>query len=171
MNDMQSVYLITGLPGSGKTELTKAAQIKLRCLHLSSEELRCMLFDLSPDKNDVDFSPNELSVVYDLIPVILRDLLSKGHSVIIEGVFRSRMQRSSIESICKSMSVSMKKYLVCADRNEIITRLVKRKNNATIEPAGVRAFEMIEKKFEMPGDDYKVIDTTYLSPSDLVKYI
>ena len=159
-NIIPSVVLICGLPGTGKSSIASMLHDFLGWSVVSTEVMRSRLFDYTVDKHDIDFSDDELCIVYKIVCIMTEFLVRKKLSVIVEGVFRSKKQRNSILNISENLGAIVVKVFLTGSDMEIMHRLKVRLEAGNIAPAGPRTFRSIKKRFEPVESDYLIYDTT-----------
>ncbi len=172
---MKNVILIIGLPGCGKSTISKKLSEKLGCHHLSTEYIRATLLGVNRVQADCDFTKEEQDKVYCEIAVEANKILKNNDIVLVEGVFRSRSQRSLLLNNLP-VNTQVIKFLIYADEQIVIKRLIERKKQGTIAPAGVEGYKQIKKQFSPPTTDenYFPIDNTFdldKSIAIILKYI
>lgn len=158
------LIFIIGLPCSGKSTVANKIAEKYGFIPFSTETIRAEFLADGRDKNeDCDFTPEQHKLVYGEIIKRARRILDSGHSVVIDGVYRSESQRSEVFNLLKEYSgkVSALLYLLTCAETETIRRLIKRKEEGTVAPAGVDGYRKISKEFEEPNlSTFKKLDTT-----------
>jgi predicted kinase len=92
------IYIVMGLPGSGKTEATKYLQKKLNAIVVNTDELRTKLFPAAVNTKTGDFTPEQLKQVYKALRPIIFYLVKAAPEkhYILEGSFRYEAQRTNI---------------------------------------------------------------------------
>ena len=93
MNNQGFLFLIIGLPGTGKSTLANYLSQKMNASILSTELFRSFLFNKKGTNKDIDFSKTELEIVYNSISYIVAQLSHINNNLIVEGVFRNNSQR------------------------------------------------------------------------------
>ncbi len=159
---MKNLILIIGLPGSGKSTISKSISMKLGCSHLSTENIRASLLGVTKVQADCDFTQEEQDKVYKAIAVKANKLLEQNNIVLVEGVFRSAIQRSLLLDKLPA-NTQIIKFLIFSDEQVVIKRLIERKKQGTVAPAGVEGYKKIKEQFLFPSKDenYIVIDNTF----------
>ncbi|MBD5584061.1 MAG: AAA family ATPase [Clostridia bacterium] len=158
------LIFIIGLPCSGKSTVASKIAEKYGFIPFSTEAVRAEFLAGERDKKeDCDFTPEQHKLVYGEIIKRARRILDSGRSVIIDGVYRSEAQRGEVFSLLdeyKGETPALCYWLTCAE-TETVRRLIKRKTEGTIAPAGIEGYKKISKEFAEPRlDIFKKLDTT-----------
>lgn len=154
---MESIILIIGLPGSGKTTLANMLSKYTGYDYISSEVIRASLLNISVVNSDCDFSEDEQSKTYGIMCELINQSLLNRKSLIVEGVFRTYAQRESVYKLIEYYNVSSFRFLITCQESEAIKRIIRRKIQGTISPAGESTYYDIKKSFEIPLNNEKVI--------------
>ena len=170
-NRNKTVILICGLPGCGKTSLSQALNKTLNFPVLSTEGLRAKIFNYSCVKQDKDFSKEELQITYKTISVLADLLLNQNLSIIVEGVFRSDVQRKLITDLRSNGLFRFIKVFLHGRDEEIIKRLELRMEIGSIAPAGSKSYYKIKDNFELVDSEYLKFDTTVYSTNEISEII
>lgn len=159
MSHKKNIILIIGLPGSGKTTLSKILSNKYNIPYFSTEEIRAELLKIVNVANDCDFTEEQAKTVYEIIVNKVQDALIESNYVIVEGVFRYKQQRQMIYNIQNARTHCF--YIYC-EENITIKRLKFRKMCHTISPAGVITYKKIKRQYEFPckNENFITIDNS-----------
>lgn len=149
---MSTLFLICGLPGSGKTTLAKKLEVTEKALRLSPDE---WISEILLDPNNISElnrlrSPTE-SIQWELA----KKVLSLGTNVILEWGFWSQEEREYYRKEAESIGAKVKLYYLNVEISEIWNRISKRNSNL---PKGTfhvtkHDLEIWAKSFEPPAHE------------------
>lgn len=154
------IHIVTGLPGSGKTSVSKILEKKLDAIVINTDEICGILF---PDRTvtvDGDFTDEQLTLIYKFIPVIatfLVRVMPLKH-IIFDGSFRLDSQRVALINAMKVINCSVSIMLVKANESAIKERISKRYNTG-LQLARYETYKAVEKQYETPSQAW-VIDNS-----------
>jgi|GEM_PF-2987849 len=152
MKNKQAIIII-GMPGSGKTSISKMLIDRLPFFYCSSDLIRSKLFEEERITEDRDYTPQELSIIYNAIYYISEIQSDNAHDLLIEGVYRSRELRNHLCYMLIEKGYTLNKFYITCNDSIAISRTTKRKKEGTSSPAGANGYLEIKSKFESPLDD------------------
>ncbi|MBI5945729.1 MAG: ATP-binding protein [Chloroflexi bacterium] len=123
---MATLFLICGLPGSGKTTLAKQLEALHPTLRLCPDEWITFLLADVTDTVEMD---RLRAAVESLQWEVAKRLLTLGLDVILENGFWSQEERASYRSQAKALGARVKLIYLNVDRDELWIRLSKRNEN------------------------------------------
>jgi len=143
---MPTLFLLCGLPGSGKTTLAKKLERERNALRLSPDE---WLWTLAIDLYDAA----KRAAVASLQWHVAERALALGVDVILENGFWLRAERDEYRSRAKALGVRVELHFLDVSRDELWARVDAR--NADLPPAMVRIdrdkFDLWWSWFERPA--------------------
>ncbi len=142
------IILIIGLPGCGKTTISKVLAKDMNAVRLSTESIRAELLGIDNESVDCDFTKEQQKEVYEIITKMTKKYLNDYHTIVVDGVFRNENQRNMISEI---KNAKIFKFYISCDENTIIKRLEERKSQKNIAPAGVHGYRKIKKEYKLPS--------------------
>lgn len=148
----QYLYIITGLPFSGKTTLTRKL-VKQFGLEVASVDEMLDRGNFVVEKMSYD----DWGVVYDQAFEKLKGLLKQGKSVVFDGGSLKKSERQALKDVAESFGISWKLIWVNTPVSEIIER---RKKNLTTQERDQLEDVTMEKAiamFEEPTSDESFI--------------
>lgn len=158
---MNSLYLLCGKPGCGKTTLAKKLNKEFGVIHLSADDFMLKLFGEIADRQLFD---EKLNATKNLIYEICKQLLVKN-DVVLDFGFWTRKERNEIKSIFKNSNVVL--VYLKLDNEKIFKQIEKRnanlKNNEYFMDK--TTFDFLSTKFEEPTNDENAI--IYSNQADL----
>jgi predicted kinase len=147
-NVMPTLFLICGLPGSGKTTLAKRLEREQAALRLTPDEWMARVVG---DGND----GAKRATVEEVQWEIAQRVLSLGVDVILESGFWARSERDDFRARAAALGADTKLYYLEVPIDELKRRLTLR--NAALPPdtfhVEVDQLDLWAKEFEPPTPD------------------
>lgn len=138
---MSILFMICGLPGSGKTTLARELEISQRALRLCADE---WIAALMKDIKDIEELDRLRDPVEALQWQMAKRALVLGMDVILENGFWSREERKRYRSEAESLGAHVELKYLALSRDELWERLSKRNANL---PAGT--FTITKEKLDL----------------------
>lgn len=138
---MATLYLICGLPGSGKTTLAKQLEQSHSALRLSPDEWIVPILSDPTDTAELDRlrSPIE-AIQWDMT----KRFLTLGVDVILEWGFWSREERDYFRKEAEALGAQVELHYLAVSRDELWARLSRR--NADLPPG---TFAVTEEQLDL----------------------
>jgi predicted kinase len=105
-----TLYILGGLPGSGKTTTCRRLKDQERCFVVSSDALRLALnAGIYPRADDY---PKLEPLVWELVRIALTDLIRRGENVAMDATNLSRIDRARWVDLARSVSPAVEVVLL-----------------------------------------------------------
>jgi len=146
-----TLFLIIGLPGSGKTTKAKEIELQRSALRFTPDEWIIALYGENLDRATRDAVRNP---VEQLQWQIAKQNLSHGMNVVLDWGFWTRTEREKYRKEAKAMGVSVQTIFIDVSPDELWKRVSNRsesqKGTLKIEQEDLEEWS---KKFEPPTED------------------
>ena len=146
------IVIVCGLPGVGKTTLSKALAPLIDAIILSTDKIRK---ELIPNPT---YSKKESEFVYEMLFLIAKYLHNAGKNCILDATFNREKSRNEV---AKKLDLSSEQVFivecVCPE-DLIISRLEKRKNDWS--DADIQVYNKMAKIYEPVRGEHITVDTS-----------
>ena len=135
------LILFCGLPGSGKTVLSKKLANKINSIYLNTDIVRKRLFETPAYTNE------EKDKIYSRMLDMADFALKQGKDVVLDGTFYKDSLRKSAISIAKNNS---EKYLIIeciAHEKTVKVWMQKRAKKKSVSDADFAVYERLKKEY------------------------
>ena len=150
-----ALIIISGLPGTGKSYLSKRLAERVRLLVLESDALRKLLF--SPPL----YSSQESAQLFRTIHRLLRELLRKGIPVILDATNLSERFREQLYSIADQLDVKLILVRVEAPPEVVHQRLENRaRDRENTSDADWAVYRRMRPSVDRIRRNHYVVDTS-----------
>ena len=175
-----SLFITTGLVGSGKTALAQALAKRLGLVMISSDVTRKRLASIPETEHRFEefdtgiYSPQFSRLTYDTMLAEARNILAEGSSLIIDASFIKSEQRLKAKSLAQEMKARF--FIIECTLDEELTRkrLTERLEQGSVSDGRWEIFRIQKEKFEpvveVPPQNRAIIDTTQ-SISEIIKQV
>jgi predicted kinase len=149
---MTTLYLMVGLPCSGKTTRAKELEYELFALRLTPDEWQVNLF--GHDVYDPEHDKRH-SLIEDMLWQIAARALSLGISIILDFGFWAREERDDYRTRAKKLGARSEVIFMDVDEEELMKRVRVRNDNLTNTIAYIPEELMISwiRFFQRPNAD------------------
>lgn len=146
------IVIVCGLPGVGKTTLSKKLAPLINAIVLSTDKIRKELIP-SPT-----YEREERRLIYDVMILLAKYLHSSGTNCILDATFNREDSRVEVK---KKLEINDEDFFivecVCPE-NVIIPRIRERKDDYS--DAGIDVYQKMKKIYEQVKGEHITIDTT-----------
>lgn len=150
---MRFLILVVGLPGSGKTLLSRRISQFFNLFSIGTDNIRYAYF------RKPTFSLLETERIYTLLFGAAEDAVKKGKSLIVEATFYKKKWRKRIYELANKHGYATILLEVICDKNVILRRIAKRKKSSLRGKNGVDSKEVVLRLFK----DFEQIQTNEIS--------
>ncbi len=175
-----SLFITTGLVGSGKTALSKALAGRMGLVVLSSDVTRKRLAQMPATEHRFEeydsgiYSPDFSRKTYDALMAEAKSILAEGGSVIMDASFIKAAERKKAKALAEEMNASFYILECKPDEETIRQRLNQRLEKGSVSDGRWKIYEIQKGQFEpvveVPPQKHVIIDTA--QPIDkIVRYV
>ncbi|MBL4644566.1 MAG: ATP-binding protein [Candidatus Pacebacteria bacterium] len=151
-----TLFILTGLPGSGKTTYAETLSKKTGATILS---LDTEMFKRYGDDHHIELEIREKATKYDLQQEI-ETLLTKDSSVILDYGFYKNDERIRYKKFAKRFGVNAKVIHITAPYEKLLQRVEQRNiEEDNIHHIDKEILDILIKRFEVPEGDVEIIET------------
>jgi hypothetical protein len=154
----QTLWIICGLSGSGKSTIAAELANRLNVRVLSSDATRKKYFGLAPDEPAVIefgkgiYTRAATAQTYERMLLLAREELFHGNSVILDATFSSRQHRELFRCLAVEMGANVI-FAECLCPDAVLrVRLAERQTGSSISDARLEHLEAQRQAFEPPDE-------------------
>jgi len=148
------LIIVIGLPGTGKSTVSKYLAEKLNTIILNADEFRAKLFNINSSEKDKIFPDSQRDAPYYAMFLEAANLIKKGSNVIIDAALYSNELVDKAKSITNNSRVIQ---TVCPE--EIVKKRLRERMKGGEYSAGVKVYEFMKSLTEDISADI-VLDTS-----------
>lgn len=149
-----TVWVVCGLPASGKSTVAAALAAALGIRIISSDITRKELFHILPatsgatNYGDGIYTENATALTYGKMLLQVQEMVEKGDSVILDATYSRKTHRSELVRLARDMDVNLM-FIHCWTRLETLRqRLQERESRPGISDARAHHLEAFIRQFE-----------------------
>ncbi len=148
------LYIVCGLPGTGKTTLAKMIADETKSFVLNTDIIRRKIID------DPKYTEREKELIYNLLFEIAEKFLMTGKNVVLDGTFYREELRKKDKKMAERAKSKYKIIEVTCSEEIIRKGMEKRKKKGSESDADFEIYKKIKKQFEPVREKHIVLDTT-----------
>jgi predicted kinase len=160
------IILVFGLPGTGKSYLSRCLQKNTGSRYLNTDIIR---EEIDKKGNYSDASKEQ---VYNLLAERAKNELAKGFDIIVDGTFHKRDRRQMLSDIAGETGQKIYFIEVRASEQTVAKRLKKKREYSE---ADYRVYKQLKKEFEPFPDNHLILWSDMENTSEMIgkarKYI
>ncbi len=151
------IHIVTGLPGSGKTKVAKIIARSVNGLLINTDDVRNILFARDGFTGAFDFTPNQLEVIYKVLPVVMTYVteVAPSKDIVFDGTFRLNEQRETVRRAANKLNREVSVVVVSADERDIKDRIDHR-HTAEGHQATFETYLKVRGVYEIPIDAWAI---------------
>ncbi len=158
---VNTLVLVMGLPGSGKTTFAKALSKHIKAVHLNSDIVRTQL-----DKRG-QYDEQTKIMIYDQLCEQTYQTLKNGKTVIVDATFYKQVLRNRFIDIAIKLVVPYKLIKIKAQPHTIKKRMnIDREHSE----ADFSVYQSIKEQFEPIEEPFLAISSEELSLEEMTQY-
>jgi predicted kinase len=143
--------LVCGLPGVGKTSISKELAKLTRWTVLSTDKIRKELFP------NPTYSSEEKRLIYDVLILITKYLHKSGMNCILDGTFNTKYSRNQVQ---KKVSLTSEQICIveCICPEDIVVARIKNRKN-DYSDANTYIYRNMKGTYQPIEEEHIVVDT------------
>jgi len=151
-----TLFILTGLPGSGKTTYANALSKKTEATVFS---LDTEMHNRYGDDHHLELEVREKATKYELLFEI-ETLLTKGTSVILDYGFYKNYERTWYKRFAEHFGAKTKVMHITAAYEKLLQRVESRNNEEdNVHNINKEILDTLIERYELPEGDVEVIET------------
>jgi predicted kinase len=155
------IVIIFGLPGVGKTTLSRELAPRISAIILSTDKIRK---ELIPRPT---YRWQERRLVYDVLVLLAKYLHNAGVNCILDATFNTENSRKELKRKLALAPDQFSLVECTCSEDQIISRLKNRKNDYS--DAGIFIYRKMKKIYEPASEEHITVDTSSTSQIDIQK--
>ncbi len=146
-----TVFLVSGLPGVGKSTVAKYLTEQTDGTRLRTDVIRKELFP------DPQYTTAETRTVYQTLIERATAVITDGQSVVLDATFTDGTYRRAIRTLAKERNVSFRALKVTCEQSIVADRLARREG---ISDADMSVYQDLKSEFDSFEIDHITIDNS-----------
>ena len=146
-----TLVVVCGLPGVGKSTVSRAVADRLGAAVLRTDVVRKELFD------DPEYAAAETAAVYDALLARARERLADGRAVVLDGTFKHRERRTEASDLAAAVGVRLRLVRVRCPEAVVEERIADREG---VSDADLAVYRRLRDRFEPVEMDHLVVDNS-----------
>ena len=155
------IVIVCGLPGVGKTTLSRELAPIINAIILSTDKIRK---ELIPRPT---YGWQERRLVYDVLVLLAKYLHNAGINCILDATFNTENSRKELKRKLALMPNQFSLIECTCSEDKIISRLKNRKNDYS--DADIFIYRKMKKIYEPVSEEHIIVDTSNTSKVDIQK--
>ena len=147
---LNMLYLVCGLPGTGKTAVAKELVSLTGGVILRTDEIRKRIF------SSLQYTPEEKRHVYGAVFKTAESMLRMGMNVILDATFYKKTYRDAAGKVAERVGKKLAIIEVKCDEETVLERIGKRRGDLSDADRGV--YKKIKGEWEPVTEKHHVID-------------
>jgi len=146
-----ALVVVCGLPGVGKSTVSRAVSERLDGIIVRTDVVRKELVD------DPEYTAAETATVYDELLGRARDRLAEGESVVLDGTFKSRERRAEARDLAESIGARFRLVRVECEESVVERRIDERDG---VSDADFEVHRQLRGRFDPVDADHLAVDNS-----------
>ena len=149
-----TLWVVCGMPGSGKSTISRELSIMFGIKTLNSDVIRKELFSMKPfDPSDMPFeegiySKGASGLTYGKLLLLAQEEIEKGKSVILDATYGNEHHRDEALRMARDKDANII-FVECVLKEKLLKeRLSNRKTEFSVSDARLHHFEYFKKNFK-----------------------
>lgn len=155
--------MICGLPGTGKSFISRELANRIDAEHLNTDKIRKHVLDKRT------YSEEEKNKIYNMLAKEAEKLLKQGKNVIVDATFYLKRHREIMKKTAEQTGNNFYAIQCILPEEEIRKRMEKRKQEKNYSEADFNVYLKIKNIFESLEGEHLVLDTSKSSEEILRK--
>lgn len=148
---MNKLYILCGIPFSGKSTLAKAIVNKLDCERVDLDEVKFQLY--GKDIQDGDLEQKDWDIIYRRMYKAIENLLKQGKTVVHDTGNFTKYERSLVRQIADKLGIKNQTIFVDVPKSIAYKRLLENRKRKARFDVTDKDFESTVKEMKPPTKD------------------